>query len=125
MSDEPTLFNKPLSKARVISEHTIGLLKGRFPWLKSIRKNITEKKKTPKEILLWLDACVIMHTFLLQHKLELFEEDWLEDDDDSVIDDVHWRPSASNELNLLVPENKPADYQRTQVLYFLQELNGV
>ena len=31
MSDEHTFFNKHLSKARVISEHTIGLLIGRFP----------------------------------------------------------------------------------------------
>ena len=125
MSDEHTLFNKQLSKARVISEHTIGLLKGRFPWLRSIRKNITENKNTLKEILFWLDACVILHNFLLEHRLELYEEDWIEDDDDSVIDDAHRRPSAMDELNLPVPGNRPSDFHRTQVLYFLQELYGV
>ena len=125
MSDEYTLFNKQLSKAWIISEHTIGLLKGRFPWLRSIRKNITENKNTLKEILLWLDACVILQNFLLEHKLELYKEDWIEEDDDSVIDDVHRRSSAMDELNLPVPDNRPSDFRRTQVLYFLQELYGV
>ena len=124
MSDEHTLFNKHLSKARVISEHTIGLLKGRFPWLRSIRKTVTEDRKTLKEILLCLDACVILHNFLLENKMEVYEEDWL-DDDDSVLDDVQRRPTGTDELNLPVPNNRPADYRRTQVMYFLQELYGM
>ena len=125
MSDEHTLFNKHLSKARVISEHTIGLLKGRFPLLRSIRKTVTEDKKTLKDILLWLDACVILHNFLLENNMEVYEEDWLEDDDESVIDDVQHRPAGTDELNLPVPNNRPSDYRRTQVLYFLQELYGM
>ena len=100
MSAGHIIFNKQLSKAQIISEHTLGLLKGRFPWLRSIRKNITENKKTLKEVLLWLDACVILHNFLLEHKLELYEEDWIEYDTDS----------AADELNLPVPDNRPADF---------------
>ena len=87
MSDKNTLFNKQLSKARVISEHTIGLLKGRFPWLRAIRKSVTEDKTTLKDIILCLDACVILHNFLLENKMEVYEEDWL-DDEDSVLHDV-------------------------------------
>ena len=124
MSDENTLFNKQLSKARVISEHTIGLLKGRFPWLRAIRKSVTEDKTTLKDILLCLDACVILHNFLLENKMEVYEEDWL-DDEDSVLHDVQWRPTGNDELNLPVPNNRPADFRRTQVMYFLQELNGM
>ena len=89
------------------------------------RENITEDKKTLKEVLLWLDACVILHNFLLEHKLELYEEDWIENDTDSAMDDKNQHPSAADELNLPVPNNRPADFQRTQVLYFLQELYGV
>jgi hypothetical protein len=29
-------FNEKMAKLRIISEHTIGVLKGRFPWLRSI-----------------------------------------------------------------------------------------
>ena len=124
MSPEHTLFNKHLSKSRVTSEHTLGLLKGRFPWLRSIRKNITENKKTLKEVLLWLDACVILHNFLLKNNVELYEEDWI-DDEDSVFDDSARRPEGDDELNLPVPNNFPPDYRRTQVLYFLQEQSGI
>ena len=67
---------------------------------------------------MWLDACVILHNFLLENNMEVYEEDWLEDDDESVIDDAQRRPAGSDELNLSVPNNRPADYCRTQVLYF-------
>ena len=125
MSDENTLFNIHLSRARVISEHTIGLLKGRFPWLRSIRKTVAEDRKTLKDILLCLDACVILHNFLLEIKMEEYEDDWLDDDENSVIDDLQRCPSETDELNLPVPNDRPADYQRTQVLHFLQELHGM
>jgi DDE superfamily endonuclease len=37
-------FNEKLAKLHIISEHCIGMLKGRFPWLQSIRLKITEEK---------------------------------------------------------------------------------
>jgi DDE superfamily endonuclease len=39
------IFNAALAKPLISAEHTIGMLKGRFPWLRSIRMKITEKKK--------------------------------------------------------------------------------
>ena len=74
---------------------------------------------------MWLDACVILHNFLLKNNMEVYEEDWLEHDNESVIDDAQRRPAGSDALNLPVPNNRPADYRRTQVLYFLQELYGM
>jgi len=44
--EEHERFNKLLSKVRMRSEHTIGILKGRFPWLRSIRMKITKKKRS-------------------------------------------------------------------------------
>jgi DDE superfamily endonuclease len=44
------IFNAALAKPRISAEHTIGMLKGRFPWLRSIRMKITEKKKSLKII---------------------------------------------------------------------------
>ena len=75
-------------------------------------------------MLLWLDACVILHNFLLKNNVELYEEDWI-DDEDSVFDDSARRPEGDDELNLPVPNNFPPDYRRTQVLYFLQEQSGI
>ena len=37
------IFHKMLARARILSEHTIGLWKGWFPWLQSIRMVVTEK----------------------------------------------------------------------------------
>jgi DDE superfamily endonuclease len=34
---EKEVFNHAMSKPRVISEHTIGILKGRFQWLRLVR----------------------------------------------------------------------------------------
>ena len=39
-------FNEKLAAMRIISEHCIGMLKGRFPWLRSIRLTITENKES-------------------------------------------------------------------------------
>jgi len=44
LSPEQEQFNTILSKARVVSEHTIGILKGRFPWLWHIRRPIRKEK---------------------------------------------------------------------------------
>ena len=37
-------FNTKLATARILVEHTIGLLKGQFPWLKRIRNRINGEK---------------------------------------------------------------------------------
>eukprot|EP00977_Amphora_coffeiformis_P014161 scaffold3890_cov159-Amphora_coffeaeformis.AAC.1 len=74
-------FNSCMSRARVISEHTIGLLKGRFPWLRSIQKVITEDSGTLRDILGIIHACVIIHNFLMQRGLEAKEEELYCDDD--------------------------------------------
>jgi len=49
--EEHERFNKLLSKVRMRSKHTIGILKGRFPWLQSIRMKITKKKRSLRRIL--------------------------------------------------------------------------
>jgi hypothetical protein len=46
LTTEQERFNTCLGSARVVSEHTIGLLKCRFPWLRHIRRCI---KKNPKK----------------------------------------------------------------------------
>jgi len=68
ITEEHERFNKLLSKVRMRSEHTIGILKGRFPWLRSIRMKITKNKRLLRGILQMLDATIILHNMLLTFK---------------------------------------------------------
>lgn len=69
MRAEQSSFNTLLAKPRVKSEHGIGLLKGRFPWLKNIRITIHAKKDL-KEILTSLSEQILSCTiFSLKHHM--------------------------------------------------------
>eukprot|EP00977_Amphora_coffeiformis_P013651 scaffold3613_cov135-Amphora_coffeaeformis.AAC.1 len=109
-----------MSRARVVSEHAIGLLKGRFPWLRSIRKVISEDPDTLHDVLYLIDACVILHNFLITRGLEDKEEELYQDDEVTVIDD-HERLPQDDELMQRVPVGAPGDHRRTQLLYYLKE----
>ena len=74
-------FNTQLAKARILSEHTIGMLKCRFPWLRSIRLTITTDKKTTQEILMHIHATVVLHNWLI--KLNDDTDGMEEEEDDS------------------------------------------
>ena len=73
-------FNTLLAKARIISEHTIGILKGRFPWLRSIRMIVTPEKESMKKILTHIHATIVLHNWLIDLNDDLDERP--EDDDD-------------------------------------------
>jgi DDE superfamily endonuclease len=96
------IFNAALAKPRISAEHTIGMLKGRFPWLRSIRMKITEKKKSLKIILKYIDACVILHNLLIIQK-DPVSPDWLRETDlQDPLEDYE-------ELNVSVPRHAPRD----------------
>ena len=111
-------FNKALSKARVISEHTIGILKGRFAWLRSIRKVIKEDPKTLHEILCFIDATVVLHNFLMmQEGNDDLDDEWdevvsLADAFDRLPDDDELNQEAYNTDNL----------RRNQLMAYLLEV---
>ena len=109
--DEET-FNKVLSSPRVESEHTIGMLKGRWPFLRQIRMRI--KKKNPKhslkKIIYYIRCCCILHNLLLEDDM-----DWDEFDDDvSVID-------ANNVLNHPVADEEATDSRRNELKNYIVE----
>lgn len=82
MPDLHEQFNTHLAKARISSEHTIGMLKCRFPWLRSIRLLLTEDKRSMRNILRHLDASVILHNMLIDFNDTC--DDLPPDDDDYV-----------------------------------------
>ena len=80
LSNEEFHFNKKLSKPRVSSEHTIGILKGWFPWLRNIRVKITEDDKSLDEILDYIKVCIILHIMPIP-QFEEDEKDFMFEDD--------------------------------------------
>ena len=120
--EEHERFNKLLSKVRMRSEHTIGILKGRFPWLRSIRMKITKNKRSLRRILRLLDATIILHNMLLTFKEEMDVRDWIDKDKDDISDcDAEGREEEMGELTKSIPEWMPNDARRSQLLNYFQD----
>jgi DDE superfamily endonuclease len=60
-----------MSKPRVISEHTIGILKGRFQCLRLVRMVVKQDLKSAQKVLRYFDACVILHNLLTKQHDEI------------------------------------------------------
>jgi hypothetical protein len=58
-------FNFCIAKSRVWNEHTIGILKGRWASLQHLRLAL-KSKKYMKQIIRWINACIILHNLLSQ-----------------------------------------------------------
>jgi DDE superfamily endonuclease len=115
-------FNEKLARLRIISEHCIGILKGRFPWLRSIRLKITEDSKSLKEILELIDATIILHNILIEIG-EKEKEEWIDHDDFSDIDNEDRVPKLTpmDVLNLGIPANAPKDERRKRIMFYFEE----
>jgi hypothetical protein len=114
-------FNEKLAKMRIISEHCIGMLKGRFPWLRGIRLLVTEKKQSIREILQYLEATVILHNLLIDLG-EAAKKEWIDDDEFSAMDDAERAPHEDNDpLNQAIPDGAPKDERRTRLMYYFEE----
>lgn len=57
-------FNYYLSKVRVRSEHTMGLLKGRFQSLRELRLRISDRD-THDLAVTWIRCCLILHNMII------------------------------------------------------------
>ena len=78
LTTEQEKFNTLLGKPRVLAEHTIGMLKGRFQFLRRIPKKITSKTSSLRGILKIIDCCIILHNLLIDCDDEIPEQ-WLND----------------------------------------------
>lgn len=108
-------FNSCLSAARVISEHTIGIWKARFPWLRNIRMLITEERKSIKAILNTIECTVILHNFLVMGNESEVPPEWLSEADISHLD-------ANDELNCGIPQGSPKNLRQMQLMTYINEL---
>ena len=118
MPRDSCTLNSAVSSPRVRSEHTIGILKGRFPWLRKIRKTITNDKQSIVEILKYIECCVILHNMLLEFgddSPEIWREEYPSDFDDpnrAPEEDAMYQP---------LPEGAPKDARRTRLREYLRE----
>ena len=69
-------FNEVIGSPRVIIEHINGIIKGRFPILKSLPCLINEEEKTFDRVLKIIDVCVILHNFLIEENLNEDDPYW-------------------------------------------------
>ena len=103
-------FNTTIAKPRVSSEHTIGMLKGRFPFLRSIRMQLGEGQTDMRKIVRMISVCVTLHNVLIDFKDEID----LYPDDISEID-------ADDELNRPVPDEFSSTTRRYQLMNYILE----
>ena len=111
-------FNTKLARVRISSEHTIGILKGRFPWLKGISNLLTDDKKHMIRILKLIDCCVILHNILLdfEKKPHPEQDTWLEEID---ADDIE-NDFAGENLTCSIGSGNRKDERRRQLQTYLE-----
>ena len=110
------IFNDTISRPRVISEHTIGIWKGRFPWLRSIRMRVTKDKQSMVNILTMIMVSVILHNFLIEEN----EPDWINNNLDDV-SDIDAGDPQDDLLFSAVPANANNDLRRKQLLRHIMD----
>ena len=65
LNEEKNLFNDLLKRHRSRSEHCISVLKGRFPFFKSVEFSLTEDESSMKKHLDCVNVCSVLHNHLL------------------------------------------------------------
>ena len=114
-------FNHVLSSPRVISEHTMGIWKGRFPWLRNIHMCITNDKTSLARILRYVDATIVLHNMIIEFGEELSENDpWNVYETLSDIDDAGRVPER-DVLDLPLPAGALPATRREQLKNYVRE----
>ena len=110
-------FNDLLKKPRVKSEHTIGLLKGRFPFLRDIRICIRRKGDLQK-IINYVRGTVILHN-LLTKTGGRYDDDWIDTTEFAGIDD------DEGMSELLDPRHGENGERRDRIMAYFAETDEV
>lgn len=98
-------FNRHISSQRVAVEHTIGILKGRFQSLKELRV-IISKDAGHKRACEWIQACAVLHNFLLEQGDEWEELECV----------VFGNDAADIQYDINYPEHKKGQHKRQALL---------
>ena len=109
LSHNKTSFNTLLAKPRVKSEHCIGILKGRFPFLRNIRLKLGNKMHMQR-IIKYVRGTVVLHNFLRNE-----DDDWI-DTSEILEGEDDLEPEAST------ASNAPNYSRRDELYFYLSEL---
>jgi hypothetical protein len=122
MPQDEQKFNNVMKEPRVITEHTMGLWKGRFPWLRNIRMLITNDKETLARIIRYIDATIVLHNMLIDFGDDVDSENpWsCEEDDLSDIDDASRLPER-NMLDLPIPAGSLPGTRRERLKDYVRD----
>jgi hypothetical protein len=112
MERDNEVFNSIIAKPRVSSEHTIGMLKCRFPFLRSIWLKLKAGKKHLKIIIGHIQVCIVLHNLLIG-----FDDVVTYNNDNDDLSDF----DADNELNQPLRDVDPSDARRTQLKNYMLE----
>lgn len=116
LDEERERFNTHLGKLRVLSEHTIGMLKARFPWLRCIPMVITDDPRSVKRILKYIETCIILHNLLIDEHDDELPREWYEG---WTVSEIAGDPT----LEALLQQNDPKDTRRTKLLDYLRDFH--
>jgi DDE superfamily endonuclease len=110
LSNNRTAFNTLLAKPRVKSEHCIGILKGRFPFLKGIRLKLGNRLHMAK-LIQYVKGTVILHNYLLNDNSDATE--WWDSEPEKA-EDVEPEPRFLG--------NEPNYSRRDELFFYFSEL---
>ena len=71
---EQAKFNTQIGRPQITPEHSIGILKGRFLWLRSIPMVVTNNPRSMRRILKYIDCCIILHNLLIGYDDDIPED---------------------------------------------------
>ena len=91
LCEEKDFFNHKLASVRIHSEHCIGILKSRFPCMKSINVWIRQGNPEVKFLVDLVGACSVLHNILLQCNDEI-PQSWY----DQISKEINWDVNQSD-----------------------------
>lgn len=113
LSRGKSYFNTHMAKARIKSEHSIGLVKARFQFFKEIRVALKDEHAMRRIIELFLCACILQNLLIGEPVPRAWESEMQVE----ALDE-------EDELNVGVPSEAGGGERRRQLLAFLLELRG-
>ncbi|KAL7538614.1 hypothetical protein ACHAWF_010854 [Thalassiosira exigua] len=116
------IFNTEMGSLRVITEHCMGLWKGRFGWMRKIRMRITDDPESLKRVLMYIEATIILHNIMIRLRDKDIEHpDWnIRDDDVSRMDDAERLPEE-RVLDFPLPATADGGMRREQLCDLINE----
>ena len=110
-------FNTKLAKARIKSEHCIGLLKTRFQYLKEIRVQLNKQRKRMRRLIEYVTCACILHNLLITEPIPEEWETEMQENEGNGLDD-------NDELNAPVVDDASGGERRNQLLCYLLEIRA-